>query len=311
MWRMEPGRWVNEAGVAIHINDLGFRGRSTGPIPPKSPQRIRIAVLGDSETLCMALAYDDCFPGRLERVLHQRFPNSSFEVISFGVVGTNTLQHEQWLNQLVVPLEPDLVILEYVMNDIEIFDEGVNVVDLGHWYDRIFAVRYARFRLFAKRSAGLRHKKEKAHEVFEATTDQSLWADYLTGLYAQPELWSVMRSTLRRMSRVCDEAGIEFSIIGLPPLAGAGDFRFDSYRYRDARLLLGGLRDDGLLFMEPLPAFERTGMPPSAFAVSSTDYHHNAKSNHLLVKFLVEHSGFREQLDRVRARVPGRRRGSR
>ena len=57
----------------------------------------------------MSLAYDECFPGRLERVLHRRYPDSLFDVISFGVVGTNTLQHEQWLKDLVLPLQPDLV----------------------------------------------------------------------------------------------------------------------------------------------------------------------------------------------------------
>jgi lysophospholipase L1-like esterase len=302
--RMEPGQWVNEAGTPIFINDLGFRARKTGPVPRKPPGRIRVAVLGDSETLCMALAYDECFPGRLERALLRRYPDSSFDVVSFGVVGTNTLQHEQWLNDLVLPLKPDLVILEYVMNDIEIFDEGVNVVDLGHWYDRIFVVRYTRFRLFAKRSASLRHKKEEVHEAFGATTDQVLWADYLTGLYAQPELWSVMRSTLRRMNRICDEAGVEFAIVGLPPLAGADDFHLDKYRYRDARLLLHDLEDDGILFMEPLPAFAKTGKPASVFAVSPTDYHHNARSNALLVNFVLGHPGFREKLDRVRNRYP-------
>jgi hypothetical protein len=113
------------------------------------------------------------------------------------------------------------------------------------------------------------------------------------------------------MAQVCDEAGIEFSIIGLPPLAGAGDFRFDNYRYRDARLLLQGLADDGLLFVEPLPTFENSGLLPSAFAVSSSDYHHNARSNRLLVNFLIGHPTFREQLDRVQARYAGLHRGSR
>jgi len=300
-FRWKPGRWTTKLGVELNINDLGFRSRHLGPIPPRSPDTVRIAVIGDSETFCWALNYEDCFPGRLENVLNQSFPDSSFEVLGFGVAGTNTLDHEQWLREIVLPLAPDLVILSYVMNDIELFDREMNVIDLSHWYDRSFVVRSVRHALFARRAARVREEKaaiQRSRQGGHWTADA--WADYLTALYALPELWEAMRETLLRMKQLCDSADVAFLVTGLPPLAGATDFGLQHYPYREGRLLMTGLADDGIEFIEPLPAYEALGKTGVELAVAVDDYHHGVESNHLLTEFVVSDPAFLREIELIR-----------
>lgn len=301
-FRWKPGRWTTELGVEIHINDLGFRSRHPGPVPPRSPDTVRIAVIGDSESFCGSLAYDDCFPGRLETTLSRSFADTPFEVLGFAIGGTNTLDHEQWLEKIVLPLEPDLVILSYVMNDIELFDREINVVDLTHWYDRSFVIRSARYALSKRRSDRIRHEasayKERRRSGFRQA---GAWANYLNALYESPDLWAAVRNTLLRMKELCDSAGVAFLVTSPPPLAGVSDFRLDRYPYRQGRLLLRRLAEDGIEFIEPLPAYESLGKPGIELAVAVNNYHHGAESNHLLVDFVVAHPAFRRALESIRS----------
>ena len=298
--RMVPGQsWTTRQGVEIHINELGFRTRvARGTIPAKSAQRIRIAVLGDSETFCMALPYDDCLPGRLQLVLNQKFPDTSFEVLSFAIPGANTLDQMRWLQQIVIPLEPDLVVLHYVLNDIELFDVG-NSVDLGHWYDRSFVVRYVRYSLFQRETNELRREKARVYKRWNDTADQTIWADYLASLYASGPLWSWMRTTLREMNSSCENAEVEFLVTTIAALAAWPDFRLESNPYRDSFAVLRSIRDDGIAFIDPLPAYAGAGLSLEEIVVSPTDYHHNAAGNRLIVDYIVEQPEFTDRIQRI------------
>ena len=61
--RLTPGgSWRTKQGVAIHANELGFRCETPcDRIPSKSADRIRVAVLGDSETFCESLPFRDTY----------------------------------------------------------------------------------------------------------------------------------------------------------------------------------------------------------------------------------------------------------
>lgn len=300
--RMMPSQsWTTQQGVEIHTNELGFRTRvARGTIPAKSAQRVRIAVLGDSETFCMALPYDDCLPGRLQLVLNERFPGTSFEVLSFAIPGANTLDQMRWLRQIVIPLEPDLVVLHYVLNDIELFDVGSSI-DLGHWYDRSFVVRYVRYSLFQRETNELRRKKAGVYERWNATADQTIWADYLASLYASAPLWNWMRATLREMSSSCERADIEFLVTTLAALAAWPDFRLETNPYQESFAVLRSIREDGIAFIDPLPAYAGAGLSLEEIVVSPTDYHHNAAGNRLLVDYIVEQPEFTQRIQRIRA----------
>ena len=93
-------------------NVEGFRNR---PLEPKA-ERFRIVVLGDS------VAYygddpDDTFPGRLRSHLNQPFDTEPIDVVNTSVRGWTNWQEVRFLERHVDDLEPDLVLVAFVLND--------------------------------------------------------------------------------------------------------------------------------------------------------------------------------------------------
>ena len=97
-------------------NSLGYRDREHALSKPSGVTRI--VVLGDS--LAMGLwvpKIEDIFPAKLEARLNQRGLRT--EVLNFGVVGYNTLQEVATLADRGLRFEPDMVLVQYCLNDRE------------------------------------------------------------------------------------------------------------------------------------------------------------------------------------------------
>lgn len=99
-----------------HHNSIGYRGREISL--PKSRGCFRILVLGGSTTYGEFIDADqDTFPARLEEHLHRAgFP--SVEVINAGVPGYNSWESLIDFDFFGIPLQPDLVIPYYGVNDV-------------------------------------------------------------------------------------------------------------------------------------------------------------------------------------------------
>jgi lysophospholipase L1-like esterase len=106
--------WIDDG--LISVNSLGFRGPEAAT--PKPQGRFRVVVVGDSLTLGWSVADDETFSARLERLLHQRFPNRDLDVVNLGVGGYNTRQEVTLLTRHVLRLEPDLVLVGFYSNDV-------------------------------------------------------------------------------------------------------------------------------------------------------------------------------------------------
>jgi lysophospholipase L1-like esterase len=97
-------------GPRIHANTLGFREREIGP---KSPDRYRIAIVGDSFTWGQGIEESERYSNLLQRYL-----GPGYEVLNFGVPGNNLPEHGQVLEQ-TLPVSPDFVLLQLYVNDWE------------------------------------------------------------------------------------------------------------------------------------------------------------------------------------------------
>jgi len=97
-------------GPSYRSNSLGFRDRE---VPPKSPDRYRIAVIGDSFAWGQGVEERDRFSNLLEEFLGPRY-----EVFNFGRPGNNMPEHLEVLTQLLT-VEPDFVLLQLYINDFE------------------------------------------------------------------------------------------------------------------------------------------------------------------------------------------------
>jgi lysophospholipase L1-like esterase len=104
--------------VEIATNELGLRER---PLQPHVPGEKRILVLGDSVAFGWGVKVEDAFPSRLEAGFRQSGA-AAVEAVNSGVPGYNTTQELRFLQTYGDRLQPDLVLLLYVDNDIDAID---------------------------------------------------------------------------------------------------------------------------------------------------------------------------------------------
>jgi hypothetical protein len=109
----EPS-WDGQGKQMVRINSLGFRGREVSLRKP--PGTRRIIFLGDSITLGYRLAEDDTLVERVGRKLNQR-AKGRYEVVNAGVGDAGLQEEIDLLENNGLPLNPDLVVLCWYLND--------------------------------------------------------------------------------------------------------------------------------------------------------------------------------------------------
>lgn len=132
LWEPTPGADVVEDGVRYRINSNGLRDYEYAV--EKGKNVFRIAVVGDSVTWGYTeLPYT--YPKILESELKKL--NGNFEVLNFGIRGTESHHHLAIVKERVMQYKPDLVILGYSLNDIRfstIYDKPIIMKILQHSY---------------------------------------------------------------------------------------------------------------------------------------------------------------------------------
>jgi lysophospholipase L1-like esterase len=112
-------------------NQYDWSARHKGYSLARSPNTFRIVVLGDSYTYGQGVERDKTFPAQLEKLLNNMGSGVRFEVINLGFCGLNTMIEKQILveyginpdtwapdsNYRGLAYQPDLVLLEYTLND--------------------------------------------------------------------------------------------------------------------------------------------------------------------------------------------------
>lgn len=116
IFRHRPSWETRYGDVLVTYNERGLRDR---PILPKGEREYRVLALGDSVTFGTGVDQDKTFAARLEPLLQGRL-HRPVRVINSGVGGYNTVQEVTYFKQEGISLKPDLVLLTYVQNDIEV-----------------------------------------------------------------------------------------------------------------------------------------------------------------------------------------------
>jgi hypothetical protein len=100
----------------VQTNSFGFRGPEISRDKP--PGTIRIATIGDSVTDGFFVDDEDTWQSVLQRGLNQGEAHPRFEVLNCAHGGGSIDKELAILRKAVLPLEPDVVILTFVTNDI-------------------------------------------------------------------------------------------------------------------------------------------------------------------------------------------------
>ncbi|MBT3194115.1 MAG: SGNH/GDSL hydrolase family protein [Verrucomicrobia bacterium] len=104
-------RWAQSG--AVQTNRLGFREREFDATP--APSISRICMVGDSLLFGQGLPVEARLSHLLEAQLNEREPR--FEILNFGTKGANLPEHVAALQGSVLPVRPDLVLLQWFVND--------------------------------------------------------------------------------------------------------------------------------------------------------------------------------------------------
>lgn len=99
--------------VSIRTNDRGFRGARAFPVE-KADGRLRIVGLGDSVMWGTGVTEAKSILGFLEQLDR----GSSYEIINAAVVGYSAYQELLYFEKYILPLAPDIVLVNFCDNDL-------------------------------------------------------------------------------------------------------------------------------------------------------------------------------------------------
>lgn len=258
-----PGAAAHLMGSDVAINSLGLRGRE---ITADKPEGVtRIMMLGDSIVFGWGVAQDKTMPVALEQDLKDGGFGPA-EVINTGVGNYNTAMEVASFLTSGAALHPDVVVLNYFINDAEPTPTYAPVP----WYARHF---------YAYAVSG------GAWDIFKRTLlGGPAWQEYYAALYrdGQPG-WRAAQDNIRRLAAYCRGHGIRLILTNIPELR-----ELKAYPFADVNAKLEGLaKAEGIEYVDFLPAV--AGEPPASLWVTAPDPHPNAKAHALMARRLADY----------------------
>lgn len=260
-----PGkRW----SVRMRTNAQRFRG----PVveQPKPENVRRIVCLGDSHTWGDGVQQAETWPAQL-----QALAGPGVEVLNCGVNGYDTMQTVLWYERFVEPFDPDLVLLTFFPNDVNIRQVGKGD---GAVKDRWIAWTHPRRDGFVR---GLRDVSVAADLICDRvyrwrslTARQDSWSDrYRDG---DPG-WERAKEALARLRERCEADGRELQVLLFPYLVPKGE-HFESHEVLE--VVAQHCAERGLACFNGEAALLKALDPedPHGLRVSRSDFHANGKA---------------------------------
>lgn len=256
----QPNRQARLMGVDISINSTKLRDKEISLQKPADT--IRILMLGDSITFGWGVAATDRVSRRLETKLNSWFPMQKFEVVNAGVGNYNTAMEVSWFLLKGQTFDPDLVILNYFVNDAELTPKR----------------RGGLLRVHSAAYVYLANRVDTARRSYAGSD----WHHYYQGLYAPGAVgWEVAREHIRTLANVCHESGIKLAITSYPELHQLAPYPFMAVDHALQKLAY----ELKIPFINLLPAV--AGDEPQTLWVTSDDAHPNAIANQKFARRLA------------------------
>jgi lysophospholipase L1-like esterase len=248
-------------GVKVTTNSQGQRDTE---IPyERTPETLRIAMVGDSLTMGWGVPYEALFSTRVETLYEKNGVKA--EAINLGVGNWNTVQEVQYFLTKGYKYNPDIVVLNYFVNDAEPTPE--NREEPGWLLRNCYSCVFFKGRL------------DMLARQF--TTKQN-WADYYLGLYdgGRSEGWLAAKDAINRLADYCKENNIKLLIAHLPELHDVQNYRFGLV----TELVRQTANENGVPFIDLLPNLQFQASED--LWVTPPDPHPNAFANELIASGL-------------------------
>jgi lysophospholipase L1-like esterase len=257
-----PNRQARLMGVDFRTNSHGLRDREFSF--DRVPGKLRIVMLGDSLTVGWGVPLEETFSKRIEQMYAD--VGIDAEVINLGVGNYNTVQEVQAFLTKGHRYQPDVIVLNYFVNDAELMSPvGAPSALMRSCYACVFV---------AGRSDALMRQ-------FFGRLD---WTQYYLSLYGDGAArgWLDAKAAIGRLATFSKASGIKLMIASLPELHDVANYRFG----RVTDLVRKSAEENGAAFVDVLPAM--ADQPSAKLWVTPPDPHPNGYANELIAKALFE-----------------------
>lgn len=270
--------------IPLVISEQGIRDNL---VPPKEEGEFRVVMLGDSFTMGHAVEGKDSIPRLLEKRLRSAMPDAKIRVINGGIGGAGVLQELGMLRERVLPLDPDLVILQlFLNNDV---DNALQVTGkrqrayLAEWHSTLRDYHFGN--LPQVRAERWMLRNVRAYQAFRGATKKPWIRNTLESLRFfkplrekpvpsenrpdtmevnlaewYPELeegLGIMKGHILQMRKECRERGVDFMTYCIPLREEVSDASWEEltgyYPSVDYERMKGLRRMDALLDEEGIP----------------------------------------------------------
>jgi len=250
-------------GVDISINSDGLRNGEVEFVKP--PGVTRILVLGDSITFGWGVPFEETMPKVIEHDLTNQGVGP-VEVINAGVGNYNTVMEVNYFFNHGKDYDPDIVILNYFINDAEPNPTYKEVP----WFAR-HSYSYA---VIGGAWDGLKRR------IFGGAD----WLTYYALLYADDALgWSAAKKSIATLAEYCRANNIRLVIANVPELR-----KLKKYPFEDVTAKVREISEfHQVEFVDLLKALR--GHSPDTLWVTQPDPHPNGWAQSLMGRFLSSH----------------------
>ena len=240
-------------GVPVGINSIGLRNREIGLVAAGTT---RVMMLGDSLTFGWGVKEEDTPSRLLETVLNGGSQGApKYEVINTGVGNYNTQMEVTYFMTKGIELKPDVVVLNYFINDAEPTPRR-HEVGWGE-YSQAYVV--------------LASAVDKISRIFLGRAD---WKAYYRGLYEDDQPgWTEGQDAMRRLISFCREHGIKLVLVNYPELHEVKQYPFPEVTGAVEKIA----ESEGVPFLDLRPSVE--DLVPETLWVSPSDAHPNRIAN--------------------------------
>ena len=135
IYELIPNQTVQFCDQQVTVNALGFRGPAVDTIKP--PGTKRIVGLGDSVMFGWGVGDAEYYLALIAERLARAAPGHIVEVINSAVPGYNTVMEVETLKEKLLPFTPDVVVIEYVDNDLDLpnfLDQPLSPFSVDHLF---------------------------------------------------------------------------------------------------------------------------------------------------------------------------------
>lgn len=270
-------RWQQKSPP--RLNRWHFRERDFSVAPPDGVYRI--AVVGDSITYGQGLPESDRMTNLLEHRLNQ--VGGGYEVLNFGQRGAETVHHIDFLRDAVLDIDPDFILLQWYVNDVEGRDKRGRPSGLTLAPSDMLHI------ILLDRSALYCLGQMAWNQIVAYLAVASSYDAYMIARFGDPESpdYQAYRKQLTTLIELARERGIPMGIMLYP---GTAFLRGQPDAYRLAFLhdrVLETCAEYGILCLD-LRDTLKTVEDPRLLELSVFDAHPSALNNRLMTEAVFQ-----------------------